>query len=121
MASTRLQRLSRLLKEELSQIIRREIDDPRLGLISIIDVEVTPDLRQAHVYVSVYGEAEEKQLSISVLERASKFLRGVLGRTIEIRYTPELHFHLDTSIERGAHIFELLHEIKKEEKPHEPS
>jgi ribosome-binding factor A len=121
MASTRLQRIARLLKEELSLIIRREIDDPRLGLITITGVEVTPDLRIAHVYISVYGEPEAQAASMSVLERASKFLRGALGRTIELRYTPELHFHLDTSIERGARIFELLHEIEKEEKPHEPS
>lgn len=121
MASTRLQRIGRLIKEELSQYIRREIDDPRLGLVSITDVDVTPDLRIAHVYVSVFGEEEQQKMSLSILERASKYLRGVLGRTIEIRYTPELKFHLDTSIERGSRIFELLNQIEKEEKPHEPS
>ncbi|HOF89937.1 MAG TPA: 30S ribosome-binding factor RbfA [Armatimonadota bacterium] len=123
MASTRLQRVGRVIKEELSRIIREEIDDPRLGLVSITGVEVTPDLRIAHVHVSVYGDEAQRKMSLGILDRASRFLRGVLGREIELRYTPELHFHLDTSLERGARIFELLHEIKTEEKenPDEPS
>jgi ribosome-binding factor A len=123
MSATRLQRIGRLIQEELSSIIRREVDDPRLGLISITGVEVTTDLRIAHVYVSVYGEPEQQQMSISILDRANRFLRGMLGKVIEIRHTPELHFHLDTSLERGARIFELLHEVQaeKEEKPNEPS
>jgi len=107
----------------LSRIIREEIDDPRLGLITLTDVEVTPDLRIAHVHVSVYGDEAQQKISMSILDRASRFLRGMLGREIDLRYTPELHFHLDTSIERGARIFELLHEIETEEKekPDEPS
>ncbi len=73
--------------------------------------------------MSVYGTPEEQQTSIGVLERASRFLRGVLGKQVEMRYTPELHFHLDLSIERGAHIFELLKNIEVEKKEHgnEPS
>jgi len=115
--------VGRVIKEELSRIIREEIDDPRLGLVSITGVEVTPDLRIAHVHVSVYGDEAQRKMSLGILDRASRFLRGVLGREIELRYTPELHFHLDTSLERGARIFELLHEIKTEEKenPDEPS
>jgi ribosome-binding factor A len=115
MASTRLQRVARLLKEELSRIIRAEIDDPRLGMVSITDVDVAPDLRAAEIFVSVYGDADAQAASIAVLERASKYLRGVLGREIEMRYTPELHFHLDHSLERGARVLELLHEIEHQD------
>lgn len=112
MASTRLQKVSRMLREELSRIIREEINDPRLGFISITDIELTSDLKTATVYISAYGTPEEQKESMDVLFRATGFLRGELGRQVELRYTPELNFHLDKSIERGARIFELLNEVK---------
>lgn len=123
MATTRVQKVSRLLKEELSRIIREEINDPRLGFISITDVELTPDLKAATIFISAYGTEEERTASMTVLDRASSFLRGELSRQIDMRYTPELHFQLDTSLERGARIFDLLHQIeptlKKEEETDE--
>jgi ribosome-binding factor A len=112
MASTRIQKISRIIKEELSLIIRREINDPRLGFISITDVELTPDKRIANIYISAYGTPEEQQASMDVLERATGFLRGELSRQIDIRFTPELNFQLDKSIERGARVFELLKSIE---------
>ncbi|HEX2951867.1 MAG TPA: 30S ribosome-binding factor RbfA [Armatimonadota bacterium] len=112
MASTRTQKMSRLLRDELSRIIREEINDPRLGFISITDVEMTPDLRVAHVHISAYGTPEEQANSMGVLDRASGFLRGELGRQIDIRYIPELRFHLDKSLERGSRVVELLREIE---------
>lgn len=112
MASTRIQKMAKLLKEELSRIIREEINDPRLGFVSITDIELTPDLHVAHIHISAYGTAEEQQSSMDVLHRASGFLRGELGRQVELRYTPELRFHLDTSLERGARVVELLREIE---------
>jgi ribosome-binding factor A len=121
MSSTRQQRMARLLKEELSRIIRAEINDPRLGLITIVGVETTPDLHIAHIYVSSYGTPEEQDASIATLQRATGFLRGELGKQVEMRYTPQLVFHLDRSIERGARVFEILHEVvpAKEEKKEE--
>ena len=112
MSSTRPQRVARLLKEELSRIIREEMNDPRLGFISITDVEVAADLRTAHVYVSVFGTPEEQKASVDALEHARGYLRSTLGKELNMRYTPELNFHLDRSIERGARIFELLKEIE---------
>ncbi|HEY3376899.1 MAG TPA: 30S ribosome-binding factor RbfA [Armatimonadota bacterium] len=112
MASTRVQKVAKLLREELSSIIRREINDPRLGFISITEVEPTSDLRSANIYISAYGTPEEQQESMGVLDRASGFLRGILGRKLEMRNIPELHFQLDRSLERGARVFELLNEIK---------
>ena len=116
MTSTRQQRMGSLLKEELSRIIREEMNDPRVGFISITEVKVTADLHTAYVYVSIYGSAEEQQATLSALESARKFLRGQLAKAVEMRYTPELVFHHDKSIERGARIFELLHEIEKTDK-----
>ena len=116
MSSTRLQRMGKLLKEELSRIIREEINDPRLGFVSITDVEMTPDLHVAHIYVSVYGSPEEQEMSVGVLERANRFLRGELGKQVEMRYTPELHFHLDLSIERGVKMYTMLKDLEAKEK-----
>ncbi len=123
MASTRVQRIAKLLKEEVSRIIRVEINDPRLGFVSITDIKMTPDLHVANIYVSVYGTPEEQDATMGVLDRASRFLRGELGKQVEMRFTPELHFHLDRSIERGAHVFELLKQVHEEKKDHgdEPS
>lgn len=124
MASTRMQKVARLLKEELSRIIREEVNDPRLGFISITDIELPPDLHVARVFISAYGTPEEQASSMAVLERAAGFLRGELSRQIDMRYTPELRFQLDTSLERGARVFELLHEIEptlSEDKPDEHS
>ena len=111
MATTRKQKIARLLRDELSSIIRREINDPRLGFVSITDIELTPDCHIASVYISAFGTPVEQQDSIEVLERAAGFLRGVLGRTVEMRHIPELRFLLDTSLERGARVFELLKEV----------
>lgn len=111
MSSTRQQRVASMLKEELSRIIREEMNDPRLGFISITDIQVASDLRTAHVYISVYGTPEEQKASVDALEHARGYMRTTLGKEINMRYTPELHFHLDTSIERGARVFELLKEI----------
>lgn len=113
MTTQRQQKVGKMLKEELSRLIREEMDDPRLGFISITDVQVSPDIRSAHIYVSVFGEPEEQNTSIAALEGARGYLRSMLGRDVNMRYTPELFFHLDHSIERGAHIFELLKEIEQ--------
>lgn len=113
MASTRQQKVSKLLREELSLVIRRDINDPRLGFISITDVEMTPDFHTAHIYISAYGTEEEQSNSMQVLDRAAGFLRGAIGRSLDMRYTPELRFHLDTSLARGARVFELLNTIEK--------
>ena len=108
MASTRPQKVARVIKEELSRIFREEMNDPRLGFMSITDVNVSPDLRVVHVYVSVYGSEQECTDTMAALTHARGFLRSTLGKAIDLRHTPELNFHLDRSIERGARIFELL-------------
>ena len=112
MASTRIQKVSRLLREELSRIIREEINDPRLGFISITEVELTHDVHIATIHISAFGTKEEQKASMEVLQGASRFLRGELSRQIDMRYTPELHFKLDLSLERGSHVSAILKEIE---------
>ena len=121
MSTTRQQRVGRMLREELSRIIRVEMNDPRLGFTSITEVAVSPDLHTAHVYVSVYGTPEEQNETIAALEHARGYLRSTLGREVNMRFTPELVFHLDRSIERAAHVFELLKEVESTESKGESS
>lgn len=111
--SFRLEKVNSLLRQELSELLRLEIKDPRLsGLISITYVEIAPDLKTARVFVSSLGGAVERDAILQTLASASRFLRGELGRRVNMRYTPELEFRWDDSIERGAHILELLDQVK---------
>lgn len=105
----RTERIAEELKKEISNIIRNTIKDPRLpGFVSVTAVRVTKDLRYAKAYISVYGKDKEKQDAIQALNHAAGFVRREIGNRIKLRYTPELTFHLDNSIEHGIHISNLI-------------
>ena len=106
----RVQRVREEIKKEVSDIIR-EMKDPRIGFVSVVDVEVSNDLRHAKIFVSVFGDESEKKQSLAGLEAATGFIRTEIGRRIRLRHTPEILFRLDSSIERGARINQLLNEI----------
>ena len=111
----RTERINELLREEISDLIRRGMKDPRLGgLITITEVNVSPDLRTAKVYVSVMGSDEEKTSTFKALGAAAHFLQREVRSRITIRRMPELHFLRDNSMETGARILELL------DQTHEP-
>ncbi len=110
----RTDRIAEEMKREISEIIRMDLKDPRLpDLISVILVKVTKDLRHAKVYVSVFGDKEKKNNAIEALQKAAGFVRKELGHRMSIRYTPEIQFILDDSIEQGIHISEVLRNIDK--------
>lgn len=88
--------------------------DPRLSLVTVTGVKVSPDLRYARVYVSALGDQAECQEVLSCLRHAKGFIRHEVGAHVRLRYTPELSFHLDQSVERGQRIEELLDKIKRE-------
>lgn len=116
MSVQRLSRISEQIKKEISSIIMNEIKDPRVSsMCTVVSAEVTPDLKFAKVYVSIYGNEEEKKNSLRGLKNASGFIRKKLGEHMELRYTPEIHFEIDESIGHGARINQLLNQIKKEE------
>ncbi len=111
----RTERINGLLREEISDLVRREIKDPRISeLVSVTDVEVSPDLRHARVFVSVLGSPEERDETMRILTSAAHFLRRELGKRLTIRYTPELDFRSDDSLERGAHLADLLRQVREE-------
>ncbi len=107
----RTNRISEEMKREISSIVQSELKDPRLPkLVSILSVNVTKDLRYAKVYVSVMGNDEEKKNAISALKSAAGYIRREVGHRMQLRYTPEMHFELDTSIEHGAYITKLIND-----------
>ena len=112
----RKERVNDLMREVLSEIIRREIKDPRVGFLSVTDVEVAPDLSTAKVFVSVMGDEAAQKETMAVLQRAKGFLRTALAQQIRtMRQVPELIFKLDTSLQRGARVVELLEQAKRED------
>jgi ribosome-binding factor A len=114
--SRRTERVNDLIRDELSDLLLREINDPRLGgLISITRVEVSPDLANARVFVSVMAGEEEKKQALKALTAASGFMHRELKKRIEIRKIPFLQFRLDTSIEEGAEVLSLLDKVHDED------
>ena|SRR5919199_855049 len=108
----RQERLGELIAAELSDLLRTRVKDPRVGFASITHVEVSGDLRHAKVFVSVMGELSEQEETIKALKHATGFLRHELAERITIRYMPELVFKLDTSIEQGSRILEMIRQLE---------
>lgn len=113
MARIRVGRVSEQIKKELSLILQNELKDPRIGFTTITGVEVTNDLSQAKVYLSVMGSDQQKEETLQALAKAKGYMRSELGKRIRLRHTPELIFKLDSSIDYGSRIEELLHQINQ--------
>lgn len=115
MANFRGGRINEEVKREISNIIRDEIKDPRLtAMVSVTDVKVTKDLRYAKVYVSVFAKNdEEKDASFQALKNSAGYIRKEIGHRINLRYTPQILFELDDSINYGMKIEELITKVKE--------
>lgn len=113
MPSRRVARVNELIRAELAQIISRELKTPLPGIVSITEVKTSPDLRRAEVFVSIMGDEEARRAAFEILQKATGFLRHMLSERLSLRYTPELALHRDDSIERGAHILNLLRDIER--------
>ena len=110
-------RINAEVQRELSSIIRGEIKDPRIGMMtSVTGAEVAPDLKTCRVYISVLGDGKAKEETIKGLRSAEGFIRRALARNLNIRNTPELTFVLDESIEYGVHMSKLIDEVVEKEK-----
>ena len=104
-------RISEEMKKEVSAIIQNELKDPRLPkIVSVMSADVTKDLRYAKVYISVLGSEEDKKKALEGLKSAAGFIRREVGHRLQLRYTPELLFELDNSIERGVYISKLIND-----------
>lgn len=116
MAKIRTGRVGEQIKKELSLLIQTELKDPRIGFITVTGVDVTNDLSQAKVYLSVLGDEEQKTSSLKALDKANGYLRSELGKRIRLCHIPELIFKIDESIAYGSRIEKLLSDIDKDEK-----
>ena len=115
--SQRTERIDELLRQEIGAILSREIQDPRIGFVTITQVETEPDLRHAKVWVSVIGQRGERDETIAALSRAMPFVRRELGRRLRLKRIPEFHVKLDDSAERGTRVLHLLHELEEGQVP----
>src|SRR5512144_1293365 len=115
----RSERVSDQMKHEIADILMRKIKDPRIGFVTVTDVEVADDLRNAKVFVSVYGG--DKEQTLKGLKSATAFIRLELGRRMRMRFIPELLFRFDSTLERGAHIMELLRSLEEDKEKKGPS
>jgi ribosome-binding factor A len=109
--SQRTERIDELLRQQITEIVAREVADPRVGFVTITSVETTSDLRHAKVWVSVIGQPKERDATVAALGRAMPFVRHELGKRLDLRRIPDLHVHLDDTAQRGTRILQLLHEI----------
>ncbi len=114
MTTRRQQRVAEQIRHEISNLIEHDLDDPRLALISITDVTISPDLREANVYASsLQGEAARLEV-LAGLEHARGFLRHGLAERMKLRVVPELHFRWDKSLETGDRISKLIDQLEDE-------
>lgn len=114
MAYPRVSRLNEEIKKIVSHLIRNELRDPRIApMTSIIEVDVTRDLRYASIYISVLGTEEEKSNTLEALMKSSGFVRREIGQKIKARYTPEILFKLDNSIERGIEMYQKISKMNE--------
>jgi ribosome-binding factor A len=109
---SRLDRVNQLIREEISLLLQRELKDPRLGFVTVTEVDVAKDLRTAKVYVSVLGSEADWQASLSALEHARGFIRNWLTPRLRLRAIPHLTFHPDRSMAHAAHIQTVLEELR---------
>jgi ribosome-binding factor A len=107
----RSERLGEIILAEISDLITRDIKDPRVGFVTFTRVEVSDDLRYAKVFVSSLGSEQEKARTLQGLSSATGYIRRHLGRALHLRYTPDITFLLDESLEHGARIAQLLRQL----------
>ncbi len=117
--SQRTNRVDELLRQEIGQILARELADPRIGFATITDVETAPDLRHAKVWVSVIGGKTDRTETVRALQASMGFVRHELGKRLRIKRIPALHIHLDDTAERGTRVLHLLQELESGVDPQE--
>lgn len=112
---TRAERIEELIKQEVSEILREKVNDPRIGFVSITSVDISPDFENASIFVSILGEEKQKEAAMKGLSSATKFIRGELGHQLELRLTPKLRFIRDDSLERGSRVLNLINKLEHEQ------
>lgn len=115
MPSRRVERVSHNMRELMAELILREVKDPRVAMVTVSHIDLSPDLRQARVLISCLGDADQQAAAIAGLASAAGFIRGQLSRRLHLRYAPELRFVIDDSFAYAARVSALLHEAGTDE------
>ncbi|WP_312932297.1 30S ribosome-binding factor RbfA [Pseudomonas sp.] len=118
---SRTQRIGDQMQRELAELIRREVKDPRVGLVTITAVDVSRDVGHAKVFITVMGDEDGTAVpeTLKALKSAASFLRLHLGRSMQLRSVPQLHFHYDESVSRGVHLSALIERAVSEDRQHQ--
>ncbi len=119
---SRTQRIGDQMQRELARMIQREIKDPRLGMVTLTGIEVSRDLSHARVFFTVMGQDDDQQkiaLNQEILNESAGYLRMLLGKSLKLRTIPQLHFHYDESVSRGAHLSALIERAVAEDRRHQ--
>ncbi len=112
--SNRIERFEQLIKEVVSEIIREDVSDPRIGFVSLTAVDISPDLKNAKIFVSILGDDKQKNDSMSGLTSATSFVRGRLGEMVKSRNVPEISFIQDDSLEKGSKVLDIISKLDNE-------
>ena len=115
MGARRADRVADLVRAAVAELILRELKDPRIGMVTITEVEMTDDLKHAKVFFSVVGDDETRKKSLAGLNSAAGFIRREVGRRLQLRYAPEILFRLDSAPERAQRLAELLHSTHEDD------
>lgn len=113
----RTDKVDALLREEIGAILTRDVSDPAIGFTTVTDVETTPDLSHAEVWISQIGQPDERAASLAALRRALPYVRHLLGARVRLRRIPELHLRVDETAERGTRVLKLLSELEAGDLP----
>ena len=117
MPSHRLQRVRELLKREIGEAIRREIPVQQAGLVTVNDVEVAGDLKNAKVYLGQFGTTEQKKTALQMLNKNRTRIQSLVAKTVVLKYTPKLKFLVDESVDRGNRVLQIIEELEKTSPP----
>jgi ribosome-binding factor A len=112
MPAGRMRRVDEAVRSVLSEAIAKDLQDPRVGFVTVTGVKTSPDLRHARVYVSVLGDEQARAASLDGLRSAHGFLQGMIGSELHLKHTPTLQFEYDESVERGMRITQLLDDVE---------
>jgi len=120
LAARRQKRVAQALKQEISTIILQELDDPRLGFVTVTGVKVTPDLRSAQVMVSILGDPVGERLTMKALRSAQGHIQQGIADRLELRYTPALRFVVDDTVKRSIRLSKIIRDVVEESGGQEP-
>ncbi|MBI4417218.1 MAG: 30S ribosome-binding factor RbfA [Ignavibacteriales bacterium] len=113
--SVRSEKVASLIKEEVSTLVQRNFSMEEFGFLTVTEVRVSPDLRNAKVYISIFGDAARKEKTLSMLEAQKGFIRSSLGRVVRLKFTPTLTFLLDETLDRAMKIEQILNDLHKKD------